>query len=149
MRANRLIGVVSLAILFISAVAAVAGDAVWHDDFEAAKAEAKKRDVPILVNFSGSDWCGWCKKLDREVLAKSEFKDYAKKSIVLFVADFPSKKKLAKKTVEQNKALQKEYEVQGFPTVLLLDAEGKEIARTGYKAGGPVAYVEHLKALLK
>jgi protein disulfide-isomerase len=150
MKLDRMItGVVTALILVLSGVAAIADDASWLDDFEKAKAEAKEKGVPILVNFSGSDWCGWCIRLDKEVLSKEAFAAYAKKNLVLFVADFPSKKKLPKETVAQNQALQKEYKVKGCPTVLLLDAEGKVIARTGYKAGGAGAYVKHLQELLK
>jgi thioredoxin-related protein len=99
--------------------------------------------------FSGSDWCGWCKKLDREVWAQPAFKDYAKDNVVLFLADFPRSKELDAKTAEQNKDLATTYSVEGFPTVLLVDSKGKELARTGYKPGGAEKYVEHLKGLIK
>lgn len=149
MKQNRAICVAFSMILLISSAISMAEEAVWLDNFEAAKAEAAKRGVPILADFSGSDWCGWCKKLDREVFSTAELAAYAKENLVLFVADFPSKKKLAEATVAQNKELQKEYKIQGFPTVLLLDAKGKVIARTGYKPGGASVYIEHLNDLLK
>lgn len=149
MKVNRaVLALVPLLAILISG-ACIAEESAWLTDFEQAKKEAAKRDVPILVNFSGSDWCGWCIKLDKEVFSKKEFLAYAKEDLVLFVADFPSRKKLPEATAKQNKALQKKYRIQGFPTVLILDAEGKVTGRTGYRKGGPAAYVKHLKELTK
>jgi len=123
-------------------------NAGWSTDFEAAKKMAAEKKLPILVNFSGSDWCGWCIKLDSEVFAKKEFKEFARDNLVLFVADFPRAKNQDEKIKKQNAELAKKYEVQGFPTVLLMDAEGKVFARTGYERGGAAAYAEHLKKLI-
>ncbi len=120
----------------------------WHDDFEAAKTAAAKDKKPILLDFTGSDWCGWCIKLDKEVFSKKEFKDYAKDNLVLATVDFPNEKHQSKKLKEQNEALAKKYGVEGYPTILLVDADGKKIAQTGYQEGGPAKYVEHLKELL-
>jgi thioredoxin-related protein len=83
------------------------------------------------------------------VFSTKAFKQYAKKNLVLFAADFPRGKKLPEKVVAQNKELARSYGIQGFPTVLLVDANGKEIARTGYQEGGGEAYVKHLQELLK
>ena len=120
----------------------------WLTDFEAAKAEAAKRGLPILADFSGSDWCSWCVKLDKEVLSTDAFKAYAKENFVLFLADFPQAKPQPSATRKQNEALAKRYGVRGFPTVLLLEADGKELARTGYQRGGAAGYIKHLKALI-
>ena len=124
-------------------------DENWMTDFAKAKEIASKNGRPILVDFSGSDWCGWCIKLEREVFSKKEFKAYAKDNLVLFLADFPRRKQLPAALKKQNEALAQKYRVKGFPTVLLLDAKGKVLATTGYKAGGADAYVRHLKQLLK
>jgi thioredoxin-related protein len=122
----------------------------WLTDFEAAKKQATEKNLPILVDFSGSDWCGWCIKLDKEVFSKDEFKAYAKDNLVLFLADFPRTKQLQAEVKAQNEKLAKQYGVRGFPTVLLLDSKGETIVgRTGYEAGGPENYIEHLKGLLK
>jgi protein disulfide-isomerase len=121
----------------------------WLTDFEAAKKQAAEKNLPILADFSGSDWCGWCIKLDNEVFSKDVFKAYAQDNLVLFLADFPSRKPQPEDVKKQNEILQKEYGIRGFPTVLLLDAEGKVLERTGYQAGGPEKYVEHIKKLLK
>lgn len=121
----------------------------WLTDFNLAKKEAAEKKLPILADFSGSDWCGWCIKLDREVFAQPEFKVFAKDQLVLFLADFPHAKKLDAGLKAQNEKLQQTYGVNGFPTVLLLGADGQVIARTGYRKGGAGAYVDHLKTLLK
>jgi protein disulfide-isomerase len=137
----------SIAVLAATCSLALAGDG-WGEDFEAAKAAAAKDTKPILVDFTGSDWCGWCIKLDKEVFSKKEFKDYAKDNLILLSLDFPHEKKQSSKLKKQNEALSKKFGVEGFPTVLLLDAEGKKIAETGYQEGGAAKYVEHLKGLL-
>ena len=137
-----------LAVLLMAGTV-VAGDSEWLTDFEQARKQAAEKALPILVNFSGSDWCGWCMKLDQEVFSQSAFKSYAGTNLVLFVADFPRGKELPAKVVEQNQALAKKYGVQGFPTVLLIDKQGKILARTGYQPNGAEAYVEHVRQLLK
>ena len=121
----------------------------WLTDFEQAKKEATEQKRPILVDCSGSDWCGWCIKLDKEVFSQPAFKDFAKDRLILFNANFPRKKEQSAELKKQNKALATTYAIQGLPTVLLLDATGKELARTGYRKGGAKAYVEHLKKFLK
>jgi len=127
---------------------ALAGEE-WLTDFNQAKKEAAEKKLPILADFSGSDWCGWCIKLDKEVFSQKEFKAFAKDRVVLFRADFPRAKELKAEIKAQNEQLSKTYGIKGFPTVLLLDADGKVIARTGYRRGGAGAYVEHLEKLLK
>lgn len=77
----------------------------WITDFAQAQKEAANRKVPILANFSGSDWCGWCIRLDEEVFSKPEFKAYAEKNLVLFVADFPQGKPQADGIKLQNQKL--------------------------------------------
>lgn len=129
--------------------ATFAADDAWLTDFAKAKQLAAEKKLPILVNFAGSDWCAWCLKLDREVFSQQTFKDYAQMNLVLMLADFPARKKLPEETAKQNKDLATQYAVKGFPTVLLLSAEGKEIARTGYRPGGAEAYVKHLKEILE
>jgi len=120
----------------------------WLTDFAAAQKEAVARNVPILVDFSGSDWCGWCKRLDKKVFSQPAFKEYAEKNLVLFIADFPRKSTLSPAIEKQNKELMKKFGVRGFPTILILNKEGKKIAQTGYQRGGAEAYVEHLKELI-
>lgn len=130
-------------------ILSVAEDTSWLTDFEVAKKLAAEKNCPILANFSGSDWCGWCIKLNREVFSKDEFKTYARDKLVLFVADFPRAAPMAPETAEQNRTLATTYKVQGFPTVFLLDSDGSILATTGYRPGGAEAYVEYLKGLLQ
>lgn len=121
----------------------------WETDFEVAKKRAKEEHKTILADFTGSDWCGWCIKLKKEVFDQPEFQDYAKKHLVMLEVDFPRKKQLPPKEKEQNDKLSEEFKVDGFPSILLLNARGKEIGRTSYQEGGPAKYVEHLKNLVK
>ena len=122
----------------------------WTDDFEAAKEQAKKDDKMLLVDFSGSDWCGWCKKLDREVFAQPEFLKGARKDFVLVMIDSPRDKSLlSEKAAKQNPELQKKYRVSGYPTVLIMDADGKVLDKTGYREGGAKAYLKYLKNFRK
>jgi thioredoxin-related protein len=138
-----------MALTVLTNVRAQESGNTWLTDFNKAKKEAAEKKLPILADFSGSDWCGWCIKLDKEVFSRKEFKEFAADNLVLFLADFPRKKELAADVKTQNEQLLKAYGVEGFPTVLLLDAGGKVIARTGYRKGGAGAYVDHLKDLLK
>ena len=121
----------------------------WVTDFEQARKESCEKQLPILVDFSGSDWCGFCQKLDAEVFQTKEFLAYAKDNLILFLADFPKKKKQTSDVKKQNLALQSKYKIGGYPTVLLLDVDGSLIADVDYQGGGAVNYVEHLKDLLK
>lgn len=143
-----------LTLIFFSLVAfaatSLAGEAVWLHDFEAAKKQAEAEEKPIFINFTGSDWCGWCIRLEKEVFAKEEFKKYASENLVLVEIDFPKKKEQSAELKAQNKALDKAFEIQGYPTLFLLDADGKKLSDDiGYREGGPVAYVAHLKELLE
>lgn len=146
MKASRFLLVVGAALMV--AVAAQASGEGWLTDFAEAEKQAAERQVPILVDFSGSDWCGWCIRLDKEVFSKPEFKAYAQDSLVLLLVDFPQRQPLPEAQQRHNMALAEKYGVEGFPTVLLLDAEGRELARTGYREGGAQSYVRHLKELL-
>jgi protein disulfide-isomerase len=121
----------------------------WLTNFEEAKKQAAETGRPILVDFSGSDWCGWCIKLDKEVFAQEAFKTYAAENLILFLADFPRSTPQSDEVKAQNQALSQTYGVRGFPTVLLLDATGEVLEKTGYQAGGATAYIEHIKQLLK
>lgn len=128
---------------------AFAGGEGWLSDFEAAKKQAADEKKNLLIDFTGSDWCGWCIKLNKEVFDHAEFKTGVKDKFVLVEIDFPNdKSKLTAAVIAQNEALQEKYAVKGFPTILLTDEQGKPFAITGYQAGGPDAYVKHLNELL-
>ncbi|MFD0892533.1 thioredoxin family protein [Luteolibacter ambystomatis] len=123
----------------------------WVTDFEAAKKQAAAEKKDLLIDFTGSDWCGWCIKLDEEVFSKDPFKEGVKDKFVLVSLDFPqkpeNKAKLGEAAQAQNKELQKKYSVSGFPTIMLCDSEGKPFGQTGYQQGGPEKYVTHLDEL--
>lgn len=121
------------------------GAIAWGTDFARAMEVAKASGRPVLVDFSGSDWCGWCIKLDEEVFSQPEFVRYATNAFVMFQADFPQRKAVPEATKRQNEELAAQYGVEGFPTVLILAPDGKVLARTGYQPGGPAAYVAYLK----
>jgi protein disulfide-isomerase len=128
---------------------AQAKDPVWQQDLKAATAEAKKTHRVLLLDFTGSDWCGWCMKLKAEVFDQQAFKDYAAKNLVLVEVDFPKRKELPAEVKKQNAALAQKYKIQGYPTIILLSATGKVLGETGYQEGGPEKYVEMLKGLTK
>lgn len=121
----------------------------WLTNLEKAKEEAAKTDKDILIDFTGSDWCGWCIKLKQEVFDQEVWKKEAPKKYVLVEIDAPRKKVLPKEIAEYNRNLLEKFEVEGYPTICLLDKEGKIYARTGYQKDGPEKYLEHLAELAK
>ncbi|MEM7384227.1 MAG: thioredoxin family protein, partial [Verrucomicrobiota bacterium] len=119
----------------------------WVTDFAAAKktAEAEKKD--LLMDFTGSDWCGWCIKLKEEVFSKEAFKKEAPNHFVLVELDYPRQTEQDPATKAQNEKLRTEYAIQGYPTIYLADSKGTPYARTGYQPGGSAAYLPHLSEL--
>lgn len=126
-----------------------AADGAWLTEMKQAQAQAKSGNKMLLVNFTGSDWCGWCIKLDREVFSRPEFKDYANKNLVLLEVDFPQRKTLAPTQKAQNEQLAQQFGIEGFPTIVVLDGEGKKIGEIGYTPGGPRAFIAELEKLRK
>ena len=138
----------SLLLALTVSLSTAAGDE-WMTDFEAAKQKAAAENKDLLVNFTGSDWCSWCIKLVDEVFKHDAFKKGVADNFVLVELDFPQdKSKLDESTQKQNEILQEIYSIQGFPTILLLDDQGRPYAQTGYQAGGPEKYLAHLDKLL-
>ena len=120
----------------------------WFTNFNEAKAKAIKEQKPMLIDFTGSDWCGWCIKLDNEVFSQADFLEFASDSLVLVEIDFPKKKVQSEELKLQNKALAEKYSIRGFPTILLLSPEAELIEKTGYQSGGAKSYVNHIKNIL-
>jgi protein disulfide-isomerase len=140
---------ITLASLVAFSAASMAAESGWLTDYEAAKKQAKEENKPILINFTGTDWCGWCIKIEKEIFSKDEFKAYAKENLILMEVDFPEKKKQTDEVKAQNKVLDKEFKIEGYPTIFLIDSEGKKLSEDiGYREGGAQAYVDHLKELL-
>lgn len=117
----------------------------WLDDLEKAKAQAKAENKKILLDFTGSDWCGWCKKLDKEVFSQQAWKDYAAKHLVLVEVDFPRGFQLPEATKKQNDELAKKFKIQGYPTIVITSASGTKKGELGYVEGGPEAFIKELK----
>lgn len=123
---------------------------VWTHDFEAAKATAAKEKKDLLLDFTGSDWCGWCIRLNKEVFSQQAFKDAAPKDFLLVELDFPQDaSKVTPETRAQNESLSKKYGIEGYPTIILADATGRPYAQTGYQEGGAESYLAHLAELRK
>lgn len=124
-----------------------AGD-LWLEDFAAAQAQAKKTKRNILIDFTGSDWCPPCKALHRNVLSKKSFEDYAKKNLVLVVADFPRSKPQSKEQKAKNRVLAKKFQIRGYPTVVVLSPDGKVLMKdVGYGGYDADTFVSKLKKL--
>jgi len=122
--------------------------AEWSTDFEAGLKKARETHRSILLDFTGSDWCGWCMKLDREVLATPEFKRYADQHLVLVKIDFPMHKAQSDTEKARNEQLAARFQVQGYPTLVLLNPEAKPCGTLGYMQGGPGAFIERLTSLI-
>jgi protein disulfide-isomerase len=136
----------TIAALLFSAVALMAKPG-WSEDYDASLAKAKADDKLVLLDFTGSDWCGWCIKIDDEIFSKPEFQAYAKKNLELVELDFPRKKSLPADVKAQNEKLAKEYGIQGFPTIVVLNSKGKKVGELGYMPGGPAAFIAELDKL--
>jgi thioredoxin-related protein len=117
----------------------------WLTDFEKAKAQAKAENKKILLNFTGSDWCGWCIKLDKEVFSQPAWKEYAAKNLVLVMLDFPQGFQVPPETKKQNDKLAEKFKVQGYPTIVITSASGTRKGELGYVAGGPEAFIKALE----
>lgn len=127
-----------------------AGLEPWPTDHAAVAARARAKGRPMIVFFTGSDWCGWCARLKKEIFQTPTFAAWAKGKVEVLELDFPSRAPQSKALKEQNKKLAARYSVEGFPTVLILDSEGKVLGSTAYVAGGPKAWIaEAERALAK
>lgn len=148
MRRNILVVAILVALLAGCSKSGATDSLKWQDNFEKALQQAKKENKAVLVNFTGSDWCIWCKRLTDEVFSKSEFENYADENLILVKLDFPRKIDQSAETKMYNTKLAQRFGVQGFPTILLFNSSGKLVLTTGYQPGGPASYVNHLKGYL-
>ncbi|MEO5721629.1 MAG: thioredoxin family protein [Chthoniobacterales bacterium] len=128
---------------------AAAGEvsSLWRTNYAEAQGEAKANQKLLLLDFTGSDWCGWCQKLKREVFETPEFQDYARHHLVLLEVDFPRRTELAAAQKMQNQLLAQQYRVQGFPTIVILDGDGNVRGALGYTPGGPSAFIAQLEKI--
>lgn len=128
---------------------AMAETGAWHTDWESAAAESEKSGKPILIDFTGSDWCGWCIRLKEEVFDTTAFQDWAKDNVVLLEIDFPRGVEQSDEVRAQNRDLAYKYDIEGFPTIIFSNSEGKELGRYGYDRGGPSVWTKKAEAYLK
>ena len=132
----------SLAALLI-ATAARAAD--WTEDYSAGLARAKKEHKLLVLDFTGSDWCVWCQRTDREVFSTQKFKDYADQNLVLVKVVFPNSIPQTDEVKAQNARLKDKYQIEGFPTLIVLDPSEKVVVKqVGYLEGGPDAFIAEL-----
>jgi len=114
----------------------------------AALNQARSENKMVLLDFTGSDWCVWCKKFDKDVLSTDKFASYANSKLVLVTLDFPSRKEQDAALKKANQEIRKHFGVNGFPTFVLLNSGGKELGRqVGYLKGGPDAFIAKLDGL--
>ncbi len=117
----------------------------WSEDWVAAAQDARQNQKMILLNFSGSDWCGWCKRLDAEVFSQPAYEQFASSNLVSVLVDFPRSKKQSATLKEKNQRLAAHFQVQGFPTLLLFSPEGDLIGELGYAPGGPTPFIQSIQ----
>ncbi len=148
---KNLIVPIAVALALASASCARArADQTWTTDYKQAQQEAKARHKLVLLEFTGSDWCGYCFQLDRAILSQPQFKDYASKNLVLMEVDFPRGKAQSVDTKRQNQQLAQRYQIEGFPTLVVLDGEGKTVWRyDGLYTGGVAAFLAELDKVRK
>ncbi len=125
-----------------------AAELQWNTDLAKAQEQAKKENKLVMLDFTGSDWCGWCIKLNKDVFSTQEFADYAKKNLVLVEVDFPRHKELAADQKKANQALQEKYKIEGYPTIIVLNPEGKKLGDLGYM-NSPKPFIKKLDDLKK
>jgi protein disulfide-isomerase len=128
---------------------------VWHTDMVKAVDKAIAENKPLFMFFTGSDWCGWCKRLQAEVFYTPEFEAWAKKNVVLLELDFPRRTEQSEAIRTQNMNMQRMFEVRGYPTVWFVNPTkaGTEInfakvGSTGYVAGGPTPWIAEAQRVL-
>jgi thioredoxin-related protein len=136
---------------FIFAATIARGAAEWQSDYEQALATAKETRKCVLLDFTGSDWCPPCIEMNKVVFSQPAFQNYAQKNLILVEIDYPSRKKLPENITKQNERLKRQYRLdgKGFPTVVLLNPDGKILGELqGYGGEGPeeiIAWVEKLR----
>ena len=122
-----------------------AADLTWLTNVPQAQQQAKDQNKLVLMDFTGSDWCGWCKKLDADTFSKQEFADYAQKNLVLVQLDYPQHKEQSDDLKKANAALAQKYSIEGYPTLIAMKPDGKVVwTQVGYLEGGPKALIAAL-----
>lgn len=127
----------------------------WYIDFDKAARVSMETGKPILADFTGSDWCGWCIRLKKEVFNTPTFKEWAKKNVVLLELDFPRRVPQTDKIKKQNKELQQFFGVRGYPTIHIFNVsiqnekiQIESLGKSGYIAGGPNPWIANAEKIL-
>jgi protein disulfide-isomerase len=137
-------------VCFATLQVAIAAEGEWLTDLPKAQAKAKAEKKMLLMDFTGSDWCPPCKALHKNVLTSAEFVQFAKANLVLVELDFPRSKPQSDTLKKANGALSQKYGIEGYPTVIVLDADGKQLSKeVGYGGTAPKDYVAKLEKLKK
>lgn len=146
---------VFIAILFINQGCAQTTTLKWYEDMSEASAASVKENKPMLLFFTGSDWCGWCIRLQKEVFKTSAFESWASENVILVDVDFPKNKVQPQNIKEQNNALQQQFGIQGYPTVWFVKLQEEKgeyklepLDKTGYLAGGPDNWIGVAKSII-
>jgi len=142
--------------LVMGAMTMQAQDLVWHNDVKKATEISKKTKKPMMLFFTGSDWCGWCIRLQKEVFKTPEFTKWAKDNVVLVELDFPRRSPQQPEIQQQNMQLQQTFQVMGYPTVWFVkgsinkdkQVNFEKLGSTGYVAGGPAKWLEGANQIL-
>ena len=121
---------------------------VWFERYDDALAEAKASGKLVLANFTGSDWCKWCVKLENDVLETEEFEQWSTDRVVLLKLDYPRSGNQTDAIREQNDSLKKKYQITSFPTVLMLNGDGNVVGKMGYMPQ-PSAWISRVESQLK
>lgn len=122
-----------------------ASELSWGTDLPTALNQARSENKMVLLDFTGSDWCGWCIKFHKDVLSTGRFAAYAKARLVLVLVDFPNHKVQNEALKRANQELAQRFHVSGYPTFVVLNSSGREIGRqVGYAEGGPEAFIAKL-----
>lgn len=140
---------IGLLLCWLALQATAADHLNWMTDLPKAQAKAKAENKLVFMDFMGSDWCVSCKQLDDEVLSTPEFADYAAKNLVLVQVDFPIHKQLSAKLKKTNDALSDKYDIQSYPTVIILNGDGKKVGELGCQKGGPKPFIDALEKMKK
>lgn len=123
--------------------------AKWHEKYDDAVQESMETGLPLLIFFTGSDWCGYCVKLKKEVFEDRKFKSFADESLVLFVADFPKRKKQRSSIQKQNNELKKQFSISGYPTIFLTNEKVEQFSKFGGYGGDARDYVKKLESAIE
>ncbi len=141
--------------LILGSLTIQAQELTWQTDINKAMEISKKSKKPLFLFFTGSDWCGWCIRLQKEVFKTPEFEKWAKKNVVLVELDFPRRTAQDPAIQKQNAELQQTFAVQGYPTVWFVNASKKDgkinlekLGSSGYLAGGPTAWLANADQIL-